>query len=386
MDLPALDRQLLEKPGLTTVSAGIFRQAFILIRFGWRFVQTISPDFGRNMARRVTKASVANNNRKRGESRMKKFKLLAMVAVLTLALAGQAAAAGQFVRIGTSSVGGGFYLIGNTIAQLGQAKMKEANFTAITGGSIKNMMNLEKGEIELGLTQSSTLAMGIAGTGTFKKPLKKLRYVTAIYPMPAHILVGRQAGIKSPADFKGKRIDYGPVGSGIEVNVRELMSVYGLTDKDVRIERFGRSEFDEAFKTGSSQGTLWTTTTPNAQISDLIRTEACTLIGMETAKLDELMQRYPHYVRTTIPKGTYDGIDEDIIGFGAVGSLLTHENVPEELIYSITKMMYENTDFLKERLGTYFASFGPELAMQGMGKTQLHPGAAKYYKEIGILK
>lgn len=316
---------------------------------------------------------------------MKKFRALMIAAVLSLALVGQAQAA-QFVRVSTSTVGGGFYLIGNTIAQLGQAKMKDVNFTAVTGGSIKNMMNLEKGEVELGLTQSSTLAMGIAGTGTFKAPLKKLRYVTAIYPMPAHILVGTDAGIKTVADFKGKRIDYGSVGQGIEVNVRELMSVYGLEDKDVRIERFGRSEFEEAFKTGSSQGTLWTTTTPNAQISDLIRTGTCTLVSMEPEKLDELMKRYPHYIRTTITKGTYEGIDHDVLGFGAVGSLLTHEGVSEELIYNITKMMYENQDFLKERLGTYFAAFGPELALQGMGQTELHPGAAKYYKEIGVLK
>lgn len=317
---------------------------------------------------------------------MKKVTAFAIAAVLILALAGQAFAAAQFVRIGTSTVGGGFYLIGNTLAQLGQSKMQDVNYTAVTGGSIKNMMNLEKGEIEFGLTQSSTLAMGIAGTGTFKKSLKKLRYVTAIYPMPAHILVGTNSGIKSVADFKGKRIDFGSVGQGIEVNVRELMSVYGLVDKDVRIERFGRSEFEEAFKTGRSQGTLWTTTTPNAQISDLIRTGACTLISMEADKLDELMQRYPHYVRTTIPKGTYEGIDTDVMGFGAVGSLLTHEGVSEELVYNFTKMLYENTEFLKERLGTYFASFGPELALWGIGATQLHPGAAKYYKEVGILK
>lgn len=317
---------------------------------------------------------------------MKKITTLIIAAVLSLTLVSQASAAGEFVRISTSTVGGGFYLIGNTLAQLGQAKMKDVNFTAVTGGSIKNMMNLEKGEVELGLTQSSTLAMGIAGTGTFKTPLKKLRYVTAIYPMPAHILIGMDAGIKSVADFKGKRIDYGSVGQGIETNVRELMSVYGLTDKDVRIERFGRSEFEEAFKTGRSQGTLWTTTTPNAQISDLIRTGTCTLLSMEPGKLDELMKRYPHYIRTTIPKGTYEGLNHDVLGFGAVGSLLTHEGVSADLIYNITKMFYENTGFLKERLGTYFSTFGPDFALQGMGATELHPGAARYYKEIGILK
>ncbi len=315
---------------------------------------------------------------------MKKWTLLAITLTLMFCV-GQAQAA-QFVRIGTSSVGGGFYLIGNTISQLGQAKLSDINFSAVTGGSIKNMMNLEKGDIELGLTQSSTLAMGINGSGAFKKPLKNLRFVTAIYPMPAHILVGMEAGINSPGDFKGKHVDFGPIGGGIELNVRELMSVYGLKDDDVTVERFGRSEFEEAFKIGDIEGTLWTTTTPNAQISDLIRTGACKLIGMEPDKLAELMKRYPHYVPATIPKGTYEGVEQDIVGFGAVGALLTHADVSEDLIYNITKVMYENSAFLKERLPTYFAAFGKELALQGASSTIIHPGAAKYYKEIGILK
>ncbi len=318
---------------------------------------------------------------------MKHSKLLASLSfAAALLFAMPALAADTFVRIGTSTVGGGFYLIGNTIAQLGQAKMPGVNFTAITGGSIKNCINLEKGEIELGLTQSSTLAMATAGQDTFKKPLKKLRYVTSIYPMPGHILVSTDSGIKTVGDFKGKRVDYGSVGQGIEVNVRELMSMWNLTDKDVKIERFGRAEFEEAFKTGRMQATLWTTTTPNAQISDLIRTGTVRLIGMDQAKIKEMLARYPHYIATTIPGKTYENTPNDTHTIGAVGSLLTHSDVPEKLIYDITKMLHENPAFLRERLGTYFAGFTPEFALNGMGKTQLHPGAAKYYKEKGLIK
>ncbi|SBV93598.1 TRAP transporter solute receptor, TAXI family [uncultured delta proteobacterium] len=309
------------------------------------------------------------------------------VLMAAMLFAGSAFAAKTFIRISTSTVGGGFYLIGNTIAQLGQVKMAdEMNFTAVTGGSIKNMMNLEKGECELGLTQSSTLALGIAGEAPFKAPLKKLRYVTSIYPMPAHILINKRSGIKSVADFKGKRIDYGSVGQGIETNVRELMSMYGLEDKDVKIERFGRSEFEEAFKTDRIEGTLWTTTTPNAQISDLIRSDVVGLLSMEKEKLDAMLKRYPHYIATTIPGGTYEGISTDTLTFGAVGSLLTHDGMPDEVIYKITKMLHENSDFLKERLGSYFAGFNLEFALSGMGETLLHPGAAKYYKEKGLIK
>lgn len=311
---------------------------------------------------------------------------VALSLALTLAAFGSAAAADKFVRIGTSTVGGGFYLVGNTIAQLGQAKMPGVNFTAITGGSIKNCINLEKGEIELGLTQSSTLALAQKGEESFKAPLKKIRYVSAIYPMPGHILVGSKAGIKTMADFKGKHVDFGSVGQGIEVNVREFMSVYGVTPKDVTVERFGRAEFDEAFKTGRMQGTVWTTTVPNAQVSDLIRGGYVSLIPLDGEKLQELLKKYPHYIADTIPGGTYEGYPKDVTTAGAVGSLLTHADVPADMIYNITKMLHENGDFLRERMGNYFARFNLQFALAGMGATPLHPGAEKYYREKGLIK
>ncbi|HPK07159.1 MAG TPA: TAXI family TRAP transporter solute-binding subunit, partial [Aminivibrio sp.] len=181
---------------------------------------------------------------------MKRSVLAVLAAVCLVAVASPVAADDVFVRIGTSSVGGGFYLIGNTIAQLGTEVEKSINFTAVTGGSIKNCINLGNKEVELGMVQSSTVNDAWNGTGSFKEPIKSLRYVTAIYPMPAHILVNLDAEIKSIGDFKGKRVDYGSVGQGIEVNVREMMSVFGLKDEDVRIERYGRSEVAEAPKVG----------------------------------------------------------------------------------------------------------------------------------------
>lgn len=318
---------------------------------------------------------------------MKKLSLvLSLLMVVCLAFPHTSHAA-DFVRIGTSSVGGGFYLVGNTIAQLGQLKMPSANFTAITGGSIKNAINLEKGEIELGLIQSSTLAMALAGKDTFKAPLKKIRWVTAaVYPYPAHILVGTDLGMNSVADFKGKRIDFGAVGAGIEVNIREITSVYGLSQRDFSVERFGRAEYDEAFKTGRIQGTIWTTTMPNAQISDIIRSGKVMAIGIEPEKIKEILEKFPHYSEAVIPANTYEGQPKDILTIGAVGGLLTHADVPEQLIYDITKMMHENAAFLKERLPTYFGEFSLENALLGRGLTLIHPGAEKYYREVGLIK
>jgi len=313
---------------------------------------------------------------------MKKI-ILAVLVLVCVAAAPAFAADDVFVRIGTSSVGGGFYLIGNTIAQLGTEVEKSINFTAVTGGSIKNCINLGNKEVELGMVQSSTVNDAWNGTGSFKEPIKSLRYVTAIYPMPAHILVNLDAGIKSIGDFKGKRVDYGSVGQGIEVNVREMMSVFGLKDEDVRIERYGRSEVAEALKVGDSQAHIWTTNAPNAQVTDMIRSGKVGLIGIEPEKIQEIVSKFPHYAPVVIPAGVYEGYDKDLPVVGAVGSLLTYEDMPEEVIYKITKMIHTNTKFLQERLN-YFNNLNLQFALAGMA-VPLHPGARRYYEEAGLL-
>lgn len=314
-----------------------------------------------------------------------KKSLLGMLVFFVLVFAAAPAIAGDvFVRIGTSSVGGGFYLIGNTIAQLGTQKLKSVNFTAVTGGSLKNCINLGNKEVELAMVQSSTINDAWNGTGSFKKPIKTLRYVTAVYPMPAHILVYKASGIKSLGDFKNKKVDYGSVGQGIEVNVREMMSVYGLTDKDIKIERFGRSEVADALKVGDAEAHIWTTNAPNAQVTDMVRSGKVGLIGIEPDKIKEIVKRFPHYAPAVIPGGIYEGYDKDLPVVAAVGSLLTYEDMPEDVIYQITKMLYENKKILKERLN-YFADFDLRFALAGMS-VPLHPGAERYYKEVGLIK
>lgn len=308
-----------------------------------------------------------------------------IVLSLILVFCGSAMADDIFIRIGTSSVGGGFYQIGNTIAQLGNRQLQGFNFTAVTGGSIKNCLNLKQGKLELGLVQSATLMDAWNGEGDFDgKPIKNLRFVTAIYPMPFHIIVNKRAGISSIADFKGKHVDVGPIGGGIEINARRILSIYGITFDDINVERFGRSEVSEALKTGRVDAHIWATSVPNAMVMDMISSGNVTLIGIEPDKIDEILKKFPAFSHSVIPGGIYNGISEDLPVVAAVGVLLTHEDMDDDVIYHITKMIHENTHFLKERL-SYFKNLNLDFALSGM-VCPLHPGAKRYYMEKGIIK
>ncbi|MCF4113220.1 MULTISPECIES: TAXI family TRAP transporter solute-binding subunit [Dethiosulfovibrio] len=293
------------------------------------------------------------------------------------------AGATTFMRIGTASVGGGFYQIGNCIAQLGNEKLDDVNFSAVTGGSIKNCYNLQKGDVELGLVQSATLYDAANGSGVFKEKLGKLRFVTAIYSMPFHILYNKKAEISKIEDFKGKKIDFGPIGGGIEVNTACLLSAYGISTDDVKMERFNKTESSEALKVGRSQGHVWGTTVPNAMVTDMIRSGKVGLLTMSPEKVSEAVKKYPFYSPAIIPGGVYAGYDDDMITIASTGVLVARDDIPDEVIYSLLKTMYDNSDLLGKRL-SYFRHFGLKAALNGLC-LPIHPGATKFYKEEGLM-
>jgi TRAP transporter TAXI family solute receptor len=307
--------------------------------------------------------------------------IIAAAAVVGL-MAGTGSAT-EFARIGTSSVGGGFYLIGNTIAQICNSANLGINYSAVTGGSIKNLNALAKGDIEFGMCQSATIDEGVKGTGTFKAPVPGLRFVTAIYPMPCHVLVHGD-DIKSISDFRGKRIDYGAIGQGIETYTRIILNAYGITDDDVKIDRYGKTESTEAIKTGSVQGNFWTTTAPNAQVTDML-TGGVRLLSIDEDKRQAIVKDHPYFSLAEIPGGTYEGYAEPIKTIAAIGALVTSDKVSDEVVYKTVKTMYENAAKLKERLPNYFGTFSLEHALDGCSM-EIHPGALKYYKEVGIIK
>lgn len=300
-----------------------------------------------------------------------------------LGLTASASLAVDFARIGTSSGGGGFYLIGNTIAQIGNAAKNDVNYTAVTGGSTKNVNGLAKGDMEFGMCQSATVDEALNGSGPFKAPMKSIRFVAAIYPMPCHVLVSGE-DMKSVADFRGKRIDYGAIGQGIETYTRIILNAYGIKDEDVTINRYGKTESAEALKTGEVQGNFWTTTAPNAQVTDMIA-GGVRLLSIDEDKRQQIVKEHPYFALATIPGGTYDKHPDDVNTIAAIGVLLSDEKVSEDVVYKTVKAMFEGQVELKKRLPAYFSNFGREHALDGCAM-EIHPGALKYYKEIGLIK
>jgi len=311
------------------------------------------------------------------------LKRMVVLAVFALGMTAGMASAAQFIRIGSGTVGGGYYTAGTSLASVLNATQKEINYSSITGGSIKNLVALDQKAIEFGLSLTSTLYEAWNGQSNFKEPIRTLRYVAAIYPQVAHIMVSGK-DIQSIADLRGKKVDFGPIGGGIDTNNRLTLEAYGISESEVQIQRNSRSETAEALQTGATDAQVLLTAYPGSAINDML-SRGARLIAVEPDKRDEIVKKYPFYVPWDIPGGTYDGYDKDVTSFSAFCVMLTYESMDEEVVYKTVKAMFENTAALKDRSASIFGFFGIENAMAGCD-IPLHPGAERYYREVGLIK
>ena len=307
--------------------------------------------------------------------------LTCLVIAGALLLCGTANAA-TFVRIATGTVGGGFYNAGTTLVSVANATQKDINYTSVTGGSIKNLIAVNKKDVEFGLSLTSTLFEGWNGVQNFPKPLENLRYVCAVYPQVAHIIVG--PGINSIGDLRGKRVDFGPIGGGIDTNNRLALGVYGIPETEVKIQRNSRAETAEAFHTGATDAQILLTSYPSAAVNDMLQNGA-RLIPVEKEKRDEIVTKYPFYVPWDIPGGTYDGYKDTLTGYSAFCVMLAHKDMDEEIVYKTVKTFFENEKMIKERSPAQFDFFSLKNGMAGCA-IPLHPGAERYFKEAGMIK
>lgn len=292
----------------------------------------------------------------------------------------------RFVRIGTASMGGAFFPMGNALAQLLTEKMPGVRSSSqSTGGSAANARMLARKELELALIQSATLTEASRGEGQFKDgAIGDIRAITAIYFMPFHVIVRQDANVNTVSDLKGKRIGVGPIGSGIEVNSLLLLRAYGIGPRDFQAIHQSQQETFEGLKTGAVQAHIYATGAGSAQITDIMLSGRHKIVPIDQDKIAQITQTNPEFGKFIIKRNTYPNQNYDIPTMAGSAVLVARADIDDENIYRITKIIFENLPFLVER-HAYFAETTLEDATVGI-VVPLHPGAARYLREVGAIK
>ena len=296
-------------------------------------------------------------------------------------------AADQFVSIGTGGITGVYYPTGGAICRLVNMNRKKHGIRCSaesTGGSIYNINTIKAGELEFGVAQSDWQYHAYHGTSKFAKKGKftKLRAVFSVHAEPVTVIARDDAGIKNISDVKGKRMNIGNPGSGTRGTWEVLEGALGWKRSDLALASEMKSaETGAAVCDGKIDAYFWLVGHPSALTQESLASCASHLVDVTGPAIDKLVADKPYYRKATIPAGMYNN-KKDVSTFGVGATFVSSSDVPEKVVYTIVKAVFENFDQFK-KLHPAFAHLKPEEMVRDGLSAPLHAGAVKYYKERG---
>ncbi len=323
---------------------------------------------------------------------MKKLSLLILTAAIVVFGAGDLLAATQYVTIGTGGVTGVYYPTGGAIAKMVNKKRKEYNLRATvesTGGSVFNVNAIDAGDLEFGVIQSDRQYQAYNGTADWEgKPVKKLRAVFSIHPESVTIVANASKGINTVADLKGKVVNIGNPGSGQRGNAEDLLAAAGIdVNNDLKAEGMKAAESASMLQDGRIDVFFYTVGHPNGSVKEAVAgATKVNFVSVPDDIVKKLTDKFPYYAAASIPVAEYAGVTNtaDVPTFGVKATFCTSADVSDEVVYAITKEVFENFDEFKT-LHPAFAHLTKESMLAGLS-APIHPGAMKYYKEVGLMK
>jgi TRAP transporter TAXI family solute receptor len=296
------------------------------------------------------------------------------------------------VSIGTGGVTGVYYPTGGAIAKLVNRKRSEYGIRVTvesTGGSVFNANAIISGEMEFGLVQSDRQYQAVNGLAEWKKMGKqtKLRAVCSIHPESLTLIAAEDAGIKTLQDLKGKRVNIGNSGSGQRGNALDVLAAAELdAEKDIQIESLKPAESASMLQDGRIDAFFYTVGHPAAAIKEACAGRRRKVRIVPITGMEKLIESSPFYAKTTIPIALYPKAvnDADISTLGVMTTVMTSTDVPDDVVYALTKELFDNLEEFKT-MHPAFAHLTREGMLRGRS-APLHPGAEKYFKEVELIE
>ncbi len=311
----------------------------------------------------------------------------AIAASLLLVFAFNTEAFAKVFRFSGGPSGGTFQYYASAVSTLAK-KNKVGNVLASSsGGSIENIRLCNTGKANFAVAYSGHVFQ--ARNGKMKGDTKKYENVMAVaylYGAPAQLVVRADAGITSAKQLEGKRIGVGNAGSGAAANAELFFSELGLWDK---IDRnfLGYRQAADAFKNNQLDAFWVFVGFPNASVIEAALQNDISLVNVyNDADSIGMIKKFPYFKKVVIPKGTYKGVDKETVTFQDSTLMVAHKDVPEDVVYNLLKAIFSK-EGLEYMVSVHKSAkaMSVENGINGI-VTPLHPGADKFWKEMGVLK
>ena len=319
--------------------------------------------------------------------------MFAAVAFLagTLLATQPATAKVTFVTIGTGGVTGVYYPTGGAISKMVNKKRKQYGIRATvesTGGSVVNVNGVMSGDLDFGIVQSDRQYQAWHGLAEWKKqgPQKDLRAICSIHPESITLVAAVDSGIKTIQDLKGKRVNIGNPGSGQRQNSIDALTNAGINwEKDIIAEQVKAAEAPGLLQDGRIDAFFYTVGHPSGAIKEATAGRRKVRF-VPITEMEALLKKNPYYARAVVPIKFYPGAENrsDVPTFGVKATFVTSIKVPDKVVYAITKELFDNLEEFK-KLHPAYGVLTRENMLEGLS-APFHPGALKYFKEVGLVK
>lgn len=296
----------------------------------------------------------------------------------------------KIISLGAGGATGTNYPMMAGLAEILTNELKEIkNATAqVTAGSFEMVRLVQKGYLHFSTANAASVYYGYRGAPPFRTKLDKLRTICWGQGSDTHLVVLRDSKVKKWDDIINNRstirISVGAPGSGAAVMMELIFKLYGLTYKDFNIDFLTWADAMNALKDRRIDVATVIAGIPSTPVMDAAMTHDIRILTVPDDIVNRLLEKYPVYATYVIPRGTYRGIDEDLKVISSKATFNCTVDLSEELVNKVTSTLHKSIPWLAENVHVAFKryEFNPDIQRLA----PLHPGAVKFYKELGKLQ
>ena len=292
----------------------------------------------------------------------------------------------RFLSVGTAPPGGAFFVVGGAIASVVDENSNKSDNWQVsaeaTKGTQENIRRLTSGELDLALANAAISYFAVRGEGAFKSK-QNIQAVMTLAPNVALFITPASSEVKRMGDLRGKRVVVGPAGAGFEHFLEPILSAHGLNYWDFTPLHSTQAGAVDMLSDGSAAAAFLGGAVPTASITQAAASQDIHFVPFDQESRKGLLEHYPFFGPATIKANTYPGQDDPFEGMN-VGNmhLIVRGDLDVETVYTFTKTLYEHREEVVKRHPAGRA-INPKNIIRDTG-TPFHPGAIRYFREIGI--
>ena len=316
---------------------------------------------------------------------MRKRVLLGISLFLICGICFFACARKEQVRMATGGTAGTYYAYGSAVAQILGEKTGVNIPVQSTGASRANIQLIDSGEVEIAIVQNDVMDYAWRGVDLFAgERVSSFSSMAGLYAEPCQIVANPASGIRTIDDLRGKNVSVGDAGSGVEFNARQILEIYGITFNDIGMQNLSFAASADALRDGRIDAFFCVAGAPTAAIVDLATSREIILLEIDNNHANQLMSSYPFYTQFPVPAGSYRGQNNTIMTVAVKATFIVSAKLSDDIVYTLTKSLFENKSSI-EAAHAKGLELSPSYAIDGIS-VPFHPGAVRYFMEIGAMR